>query len=61
MEEKEAKRIYENINKQLEQLTRLLEKICKKNNATYTMSLSYDHIYNYNKLKLEIEHKITWF
>lgn len=52
---KESKELFENINKDLEKLTKLLEEICEEEKATYTMSLDYDNLCEYNKLNVSID------
>ncbi len=52
---KESKELFENINKDLEKLTKLLEEICEEEKATYTMNIDYDNLYKYNKLNVSID------
>lgn len=59
---KESKELFENINKDLEKLTKLLEEICEEEKATYTMSINYDNLREYNKLNVSIDktESIEW-
>ena len=52
---KESKELFESINKDLEKLTKLLEEICEEEKATYTMSLDYDNLHEYNKLNVSMD------
>ena len=59
---KESKELFESINKDLEKLTKLLEKICEEEKATFYMSIFYDEIYKYYKLNVSIDktESIEW-
>lgn len=59
---KESKELFVSINKDLEKLTKLLEEICEEENATYTMSIDYDNLHEYNKLNVSIDktESIEW-
>lgn len=58
----ESKMLFENINKDLEKLTKLLKELCEKEHATFNMNIDYNEIYGYYKLNVSIDktERIEW-